>query len=60
MIVLTIASQLTKIPNTVNCFEFYGFDILIDSELKPWLIEVTILMQNDLVLVPSFRKRFYP
>mmetsp|Transcript_9731 Transcript_9731/g.36194 ORF Transcript_9731/g.36194 Transcript_9731/m.36194 type:complete len:626 (-) Transcript_9731:2578-4455(-) len=28
-------------PHT-NCFELFGFDVLIDSDLKPWVMEINL------------------
>lgn len=49
MVVLTILSHSTQVPASTNCFDFFGFDILIDERLKPWLLEVNLspALSND-------------
>ena len=40
IIILTLLIQAPQVPKERNCCELYGFDILIDENLKPWLLEV--------------------
>ncbi|KAK9888803.1 hypothetical protein WA026_001026 [Henosepilachna vigintioctopunctata] len=49
LVVLTILSHATQIPETFNCFDFLGFDILVDENLRPWLLEVNLspALSND-------------
>ena len=30
------------VPHRQNCFQLFGFDILIDDRLNPWLLEVNL------------------
>lgn len=37
---LTCINYCSEVPNLKTCFELLGFDIIIDSQAKPWLLEV--------------------
>ncbi|XP_012168225.1 probable tubulin polyglutamylase TTLL2 isoform X2 [Bombus terrestris] len=58
LVSLTILSQAASIPKSSNCFEFFGFDVLIDKNLKPWLLEVNLspALSNDCEIDSEVKK----
>lgn len=47
-VVLSVRSVVDNIPNQKNCYEFFGYDFLLDESCQPWLIEVNSSPAMDL------------
>jgi len=59
---LTLVLLPSLVPKSGSCFELYGFDVIVDSALKPWLLEVNCspalgqeCATDDAVKVPLIR-----
>jgi tubulin polyglutamylase TTLL5 len=40
LVLRSLLAVQDAIPSQPNCFELFGFDVLVDDAHKPWLIEV--------------------
>jgi hypothetical protein len=65
LIIHSLKSVQNVMINDRHCFECYGYDILIDADLKPWLVEVnaspslTVTTEADRILKLSLLRDIY-
>lgn len=58
-IVHSLKAVVPVIANDRHCFECYGYDIIIDNDLKPWLIEVLKSFDNFFYFIIKIISLFY-
>ena len=65
IIYISLKSVQSVMINDMHCFEMYGYDILIEDNLKPWLIEVnaspslSTTTESDRVLKMNLMKEVF-
>jgi len=65
LIIHSLKAVQNVMINDRHCFECYGYDILIDGDLKPWLVEVnaspslTTTTESDRILKLSLLRDIY-
>lgn len=65
LIIHSLKAVQNVMINDRHCFECYGYDILIDAELKPWLVEVnaspslSTTTESDRILKLSLLRDIY-
>lgn len=40
IVIKSLVSCMNVIPSNPNCFQLFGYDVFVDSDLKCWLLEV--------------------
>ena len=51
------ADTARTVPSPNNCFKLFGFDIFLDSDLKPWLLEVNNIPSLHINTIDAFVNR---
>lgn len=65
LIIHSLKSVQNIMINDKHCFECYGYDVLIDDTLKPWLVEVnaspslTVTTEDDRIIKQSLLRDIY-
>ena len=37
-----VGAMRRSVPHKSNCFELFGYDVMLDEDLKPWLMEINL------------------